>query len=425
MIGAHTCYAMSPDFAVNVDLSPICEQVSIHHGRDDSTSQPIASVASVDLDLTDDTLPSVVEIGSWLGVDTLTPSGGGTRFWGRITDVDATWVDAAADTPNAGRARILAAATLADLGRYVVGAAPWAAELDGARVARVLALTASIATGVVDPGTMTVLARDVDSADALTVIAETAGSASGVLWQTRDGLVSYADADHRRNLPSLLTLDAAQLLVAPSWSRTLAGMINEASVGYGVPAAGADQSRVIVSSAASIARYGRYAYSVSTSLATLADATELATLLVARGATPVWIMDTLPVAVEELTEADTNTLLALDVHDLITLTGLPVVAAGAPSTAALWIEGWSERLAWDEHTLALVVSGYCRTAPPPYWDDVPPAWTWASIPTWTWDDAACLGVLPSTDTWANVPASARWDGVPATVTWDTWNAYTA
>ena len=49
------------------------------------------------------------------------------------------WDDAGEGTPDRPVAQVIAAATLADLGRRVVGAAPFPQELDGARVAAVMA----------------------------------------------------------------------------------------------------------------------------------------------------------------------------------------------------------------------------------------------------------------------------------------------
>ena len=127
----------------------------------------------------------------------------------------------------------------------------------------------------------------------------------------------------------------------------------------------------------------------------------MAGLLIARNAYPVWIMPELPIDVVALDADATTALLTLDVGDLVDLTGLPKLTESAPTTAALWVEGWTERLAWGVHEIALVVSGYCRTVPPPTWDDPPPDLTWDDLaaPVYgvggltpapaTWDDMAC------------------------------------
>jgi hypothetical protein len=310
---------------------------------------------------------------------------------------------------------------MADLGRRVVGDAPWPQELDGARVARVmLAAGVDLDPSFSDPGTVKILARDVDAQPALDVAREVASDAGGILWHTRDGDVRYADADHRRGTQPSLALDACDLLVTPTWRRTTEGLINEVSLGYGPEPEGGEQARYVTEAPASVERYGRYAYTAGTQLALAEDAAEAAQLLMVRNVSPVWIMAALPVATDSL-DVDTYTaLLSLDVHGLVVLTGLPAVG-NAPTSAVLWVEGWKETLAYGVHELELTVSGYCRTAPPPRWDDLSPAITWDTADaSLTWDDLACLGPPASGGRWTDIPASLRWSQIPPTVTWDTW-----
>lgn len=407
------------------DLSCLVDQVAIAHGRTDTTEQPAAATATIDLDLENTGLPAVVEVGAVVTVTTKIAATTVTRFVGTLTDVALGWDDAGPDTPNAGIGQLIATATLADLGRRVIGDVPWPQENDGARITRILTAAGyPAAPANVDPGQVALLARDVDSTDALQLAQDTAATAGGLLWQTRAGLVSYADALHRKNLPVTLALDSCDIEVTPTWAKTLQGLINKVSIGYGVPAQGAsDQPRYVASSPASIARYGTYDYSLTTDLAAQADAAALAGLLLARNSRPVWVMTALPIYVKDLTDADTLTLLGFEVHSLLSLTGLPAIAAGTPTTALLWVEGWSETLAAGVHDLELVVSGYCRTVPPPVWDDVTATITWDTWGQGTWDDAACLGPPQQVDRWTDVPASARWDTTPPATTWDTWTPY--
>jgi hypothetical protein len=188
------------------------------------------------------------------------------------------------------------------------------------------------------------------------------------------------------------------------------------SIGYGVAASGSDQPRYVASQAASVGKYGTWGISTSTQLAALADATAMGSLLLTRNATPVWILGALPVDMGSLSEADTLTLLGFELGSLMSVTGMPA-AGGVPTSAALWVEGWQETLAWGVHEIELLVSGYCRTAPPPRWDDVQPTDTWDSR-SGTWDDAACLGPLVNLGRWNDQAATTRWNTVPSTVTWD-------
>lgn len=403
----------------SADVSCLVDEVSIQHGRDDTASQPEAAAATLEFTTDpDNPLPSVVDIGAVVVVTTTLGETESTRFTGRVTDVRLGWDDEGEDTPDAGVGQFIAVSTLADLGNRIVGDTPWPQELDGARVARVLELASMPVDPLYsDPGTVQILPRDVDSQPALDVAHDAAESAGGLVWHTRNGEVRYADADHRRGTPVSVELDACDVLVTPTWLRDLTGMVNGVSIGYGVAEEGSDQPRYVAADVASQARYGRRAISATTDLAALIDATAMGQLLLARNARPVWMLTGLPVDMRGLSKEDTGAVLTLELGDLVRVAALPVVGA-APTAVAAWVEGWRERLAWDEHELELVVSDYCRTVPPPRWNDVPPTITWNTVPG-TWNDAACLGPPANLGRWDDVPATTRWDQIPPAVTWDT------
>lgn len=416
------------DTAPPIDLSCLVDDVSIHHGRDDVSQQPDAPTATIvgSYDNRDETMPTQVEIGATVTVSTRYPDATDgfdyTRFRGRITDVEMTWPDADSDTPYLVEFQVIAAGFSADLGRRVVGDAPFPQELDGARVSRVLSLAGVVLDPFTsDPGTVQVLPRDVDSQPALDVAQETAGSALGIVWETKDGSIRYADAEHRRNSVPLIELDSCEILVAPVWNRDTDQLINKASIGYGPTPDEGEQPRYIVQSDSSIATYGLYFYTATTELARLADAQALGSMIVGRNNEPVWVMSDLPVDVAGLDAGDTQRVLELEMHDLVSVTALPA-AGSAPTTAALFVEGWDEKLAWGIHELQLHVSGFCRSSPPPRWDDVDPAWSWDTISpsSLTWDGVSCLGPNTSTGRWNDVSASLRWNSVAPSITWNTW-----
>lgn len=414
-IGVHVVTVKPPTSAL-LDITCLIDQVAVNHGRIDPDQQPEASTATIDLDLSDQELPPEVEIGSVITVKTTVGGTTFTRFSGKVTDINLGWDDDGENTPNAGIGQILAASTIADLGRAVVGDAPFPQELDGARVSRVLALCGiTLSPTTSDPGTVQIIPRDIDSSDALSVITGTANSAGGTLWQTRTGEVRYADAEHRRSLAVSIVFDACDVLVTPTWIRSVLGLINKVSLGYGVPpAGGGEQPSVSGQSDSSIATYGTYSYSTATELAALADAQARVLLLITRNAKPAWIMEALPVDIKGLTTARTKTLLGLDMHSLIQLDGLPTIVAQSAGTVWLWLEGWTETLAFGVHELELNVSGFCRSAPPPRWDDMSTI-LWDDM-TITWDESTCVGPIYPSGTWASVPASQRWD--TATTTWN-------
>jgi hypothetical protein len=425
MIGTHTV-TLYPDptgAGAGVALSCPTDELTIRHGRDDTDSQPESATVTIEISLAPDTepLPPQLEVGAGIRVTT-TLSGVPTpydRFAGRVTDIAQQWEDAGTETPDRVTVQIIAAAPLADVGRRVVGDTPFPQELDGARVTRVMSLAGVTLDPLFsDPGTVQILGRDIDSRAALEVAQSTAESAGGIIWHTRAGLIRYADADHRRGTQPALFLDACDVLVTPTWRRTTEGLINKVSIGYGATPEAGEQPRYVSERADSQTRYGRYELSATTELAAAADAQRMGDLLLTRNHDPVWVMSDLPIAVKDLTLTQTQALLALEVGSLVDLTGLPASGA-APTSAALWVEGWTERLLWGDHEISLSVSGFCRTAPAPRWNDVDPARTWDTFPG-TWDDATCLGPTTNRGRWDDVAAAQRWDTLPPALTWDTW-----
>jgi len=372
-------------------------RASLIHGRDDPSSQPSADAATLELL---GVLPAEARIGSplavyadWLGVEV-------PRFAGRISDIAVRW-----DAPDIPLATVIAVGELAELGRRkIIGGGAGAGmgeQLDGQRADRAL-LMAGVTRDPArsDPGTLYLYARDVAPAGLLATVPaaeitlEAAVSGNGMVWQATDGAVLYADAEHRRGEPPAVTIDACDVPLDINWRLGLEGLCNDATIGYGNVQ---PKAEVYATNAASIAEHGTYAATLATALRDAPEAVKRADLIVARQASPAWVVDGLafPLEAEYVDPALTDALLGLEVHSLLTLTGLP---SSSPYPAAhLFVEGWTERIegggpdgpgGW---LLTLAVSEYCRTAPPPRWDDVAATWLWDAIdPALTWDSITCL-----------------------------------
>jgi hypothetical protein len=173
-------------------------QITIRRGRDSVYVEPSASYASVNLISVSDPLP--LEIGQELTV-TLNDVQDvrNTLFRGRISDIDVSV------TPGQSLVagyRLTAVGPLAGANRRQVLAAGRAVEKDGERAeaAIVAALgTAIVAPGLFDPGVYDLAALDAEDGgySALSIAQESAASGGGVVYETRDGLIAYADADRR------------------------------------------------------------------------------------------------------------------------------------------------------------------------------------------------------------------------------------
>lgn len=419
--GVHRVTITDPD-GTATDLSCDTTAATIRHGRDNADGQPEASTASLDVY---GPIPAGLDIGWGVSVDAGLDEPGAfvRRFTGTVTDLGLDY-DLGL-TPGSGRlsvrpyTSVTVASALAALGRTYVGDVPWPAELDGPRVARILTL-AGRDDATTDPGTVAILARDVDRQPALSLCQQVADDAGGLLTNRHDGVIAYHDAEHRRNLTPALTIDACHLLMSPKWLRDMSGLLNEAAIGYGdPPEGGGDQAVVTRISDASQARYGRVAYYSGTQLADAAAATVRADTLIARNALPVWNLSELPVDTVGLPAADLAALLSLDVGGLLGLTGLPLDTPDEP-VMAVWVEGWTETLGYLAHDLTLAVTAYCRTAPFPRWNDLPSTYEWDEMGDLTWDGAACIGPPITEGRWDDTPATLYYDTTPPDVTWDAW-----
>lgn len=406
-----------------VDVSCLVDGVKITHGRGDTTGQSEASSTTIDVTVGPGApLPSAVDIGSTITIDTTIGGTVSRRFTGTVTDVALGWDDAGEDTPDTGVGQIVGVGPLADYGRRVIGDVPFPQELDGARISRVFALAGLVLDPAYsDPGTVAVIRRDVDARPALEVATGTATSAGGLIWETRDGEIRYADAVHRRNATVDLDLDACDVLVTPTWNRNTGGLVNDLTVTYGLAPEGGEAPSYRASNAASIARYGRYEYKATVELANLVDVTASSQLILVQNSRPVWLLQSLPVDLGGLDLERTLTLLGMETHSLLRVNGLPNTGQ-TPVNIVAWVEGWSEVLAWGIHEIELWVSDFCRTAPPPRWNDVDPELTWDTTPpSLTWDSAACMGPATDYGRWDDVSASERWNQVPPEVAWDAWD----
>jgi hypothetical protein len=417
---------MIPDAVVTfagTDQTCLIVTATIRHGRDDPTSQPNADAATCDLV---GPIPAGVDIGTAVVINAVLAGTSYPRFTGRITDLNIGW-----ETVDQPTAQMIAVGALADMGRKVIGDQPWPQESDGARANRIIGL-AGVPTDAArtDPGTLQVLARDVDAQPALNVASEAAEDGAGMVWQTKDGKIVYADADHRRGQQVAVALDACTIPLEVSWLKNLEGLVNDVRIRYSVAPEGGEQPEYHEADAASITALGFYGASVTTRLVDAAAATARARLALARQARPAWVLAGVAVdlglisKLKDMTPAQDQTataaLLNLEMHQLVSVTGLP---AGSPYTATtLWVEGWTETISWGSWRLQLATSSYCRTSAPPRWDDVDPAWTWNTVAaSLTWDGATCLPPQPPHGRWDDIAATLRWDQIPPTTTWDTWS----
>lgn len=407
--------------------------MSIVRGRDSADARPAAAVAT--LTLATARLPAVPDVGQpvriELGPDMIAALGvsaaDGVRFVGTVSDVAAR--------PARGITTVTAAGPLSAAARVPIGDVPWPAELDGARATRILSelveALPALAVGLIDPGTVRVIGRDVDRQPAAALLDELAAYTGGDCWETRDGALEWHDAAHRINAPAELTLSAAAVLSDPEFTKDLEGLVTDLTVGYGLPVYDAGDGSTTQASVRvldSLAPVTTLGAAVSTPIESEPDALAYAVDIVGRRSRARWRVPSLAVDVLRSLDADQRAqLVAIEPGALLALSGLPTTAPFVSSQ--LWIEGWTETYARYAWRFALSVSSRGLTGPAPRWADVPLTWQPPAVPgqppppreplTWSsppfdglsWIAAAGWWSTEDADTgrWADVPANARWN----------------
>lgn len=155
----------------------------------------------------------------------------------------------------------------------------------------------------------------------------------------------------------------------------------------------------------SVATYGTYAATLDTRIAGRGDAHSRGLLVLARQATPAWVLSGVGINLElisklrggEITEEEDEAMTAatlnLEMHQLISVADMP---DGSPYEATmLWVEGWTETIVFGSWRIDFAVSEYCRTAALTLWDQVDAAVTWNTAPDVTWDELRCQTPTPA------------------------------
>jgi hypothetical protein len=325
------------------------ETVRIVRGRDNVFSEPRAGYAILEL---------VDLAGNGLNFDvldllqiTLTDTGGDEQvvFTGMVSDWATNLIDTGFESGTAASVTtVIAVAPLAKLNRRNVAAAGRPAQKDGTRILELV--TAGLAaTWEETPGTWTTVAEDTttwatfdpdfDAAridtpgvfDIAALPAEpsgynplsqaylTATSGRGVLFDTADGFVAYADADRREIAATAgyLVLPKDALTARLSTSSTASDIVNRVSVTF-------DGGAALVSSTPSILLYGVLAREFQTNLVDATAALAWGVDYIEDHEGPVINLSEIGIRLDGLTDtALIDNLLDIDVGTPVFLDDLP------------------------------------------------------------------------------------------------------
>jgi len=393
------------------------ETIRIERGRTDVYAEPRAGYCIAELiDLT----------GDGLGIDVLQPFQVAIRdsigtyrpvFTGTISDVSASLYDSGEVSGKAAAiVTVIAVGPLAKLNRRNVFPDGLAASEDGTRIANLvenaLALSweetggtwATVATptatwATFDAGLDLALIDQPGVFDIAALPAEpqgynplsqgylTALSGRGVLWDTADGFIAYADAERRENAAatdSYMPIPAAALQSQSlSTASTASDIVNRASVLF-------EGGAAIFSDPESILTYGVLAREFQTNLASEPQALAWALDYLEDHAAPIIKLPTVGIRLDGLTDLDLlDDLINIDVNAPVVLENLPATLGVTQLPA--FVEGVSWRLNRLTAQIVLTVSDAALSIGSVRWNLVAPNLAWQDVAAnLEWQDARSL-----------------------------------
>jgi len=218
-----------------------------------------------------------------------------------------------------------------------------------------------------------------------------ANSAFAYLYETNNGDIGYADADHRQNY--LLTngyvdLDARHALSQGLSTITRSGDIrNDIYINYGNNFG----SQETATSASSIAIYGYKAESIQSVLHSAVDAQAVADRYIAQRAFPLPAFQsiTFPITNPEIDNSDRDNLLGVFMGQPLNIQNLPEQISSGEFEG--YVEGWSWSTRFNELFLTINLSPVAYSQVAMRWNTTPITETWQTIdPTLTWEYATIV-----------------------------------
>ena len=242
---------------------------------------------------------------------------------------------------------------------------------------------------LIDPGVYNLIALGTADAgySALTVATEAGQSAKGLLFETADGFIGYADADRRpaNAGDGPLQVPYAVLSIGGlSTSSSLADLTNRITVEYGT-----DDDAVTLQDDFSLTNFGLQETRLRTLLASESDADARADDFLFAHSRPAVELQELVINLRgPITDTLRDNLLAINSNDYLQVTGLPAKLGFGPSGFFGYVEGI--RIAADDFRteISLLVSDELLSFGSVLWGQVTATIAWEDVDAaLTWADA--------------------------------------
>lgn len=252
----------------------------------------------------------------------------------------------------------------------------------------------NIGLGEIDrPGQYTMEQRAASAIDYYSLIADTADSALGYIYEDSNGNIAYADAAHRQNYLiangySVFSANDSLALNLRTTARQ-GNLINKYVLNYGNNYG----SQVTSQNTTSQSSYGLYGQTVNSRLHDNTSAQSVADRQIQLRAYPRAQIEGISFALQspELDNTDRDALLAVFMGLPIRLTDLPTVISSNGQFEG-FVEGWTFRASVSGLTIDLTVSPTEFSAVAQNWDQVNAGEKWNTLNlTLQWEDA--IGVI--------------------------------
>jgi hypothetical protein len=218
-----------------------------------------------------------------------------------------------------------------------------------------------------------------------------ANSAFGYLYETNNGDIGYADADHRQTYliaNGYVDLDANHALGQGLSTITRSGDIrNDVYINYGNNFG----SQKTATSASSIATYGYKAESIQSTIHSAVDAQEVADRYISQRALPqpAFQSITFPITNPEIDNSDRDNLLGVFMGQPLNIQNLPAQISSGEFEG--YVEGWSWSTRFNELFLTINLSPVAYSQVAMRWNTVPIGEAWNTLsPTLTWEYATIV-----------------------------------
>jgi hypothetical protein len=272
--------------------------------------------------------------------------------------------------------RVQGIGRLAQMNRTRIFAGGRGAELDGARVlAAVEDVFPTMDTSAVDSGVYLLAALDAEDGgyNALRTVQDAGFSAEGVLYETADGRIGYADANRRGTNAEIGYKDISLNSMAVggvSFSQDLSNLTNRVVLEY-------DSGVVDQSDSSSINQFGLFETRLETVLADEDAANERARSFLLRHIAPQTVFETASFNLSGLEDDVLEAILSLDVNDAIRITNIPFSFGFVFFSG--FVEGIGLRVDSVSAVLTLTVSDFRLSVAPVTWGKVRPDLAWVDV----------------------------------------------